>query len=298
MARRKLESLTRRELYQLVWDAPATQLEEEFGFSDTHLSRYLALHNIPRPGRGYWRQLAVGKRPRRTPLPYPNDHMLVARTRKALMSGRVDTYQVVSAERGTYLDVRVTRGSLARALRFLNRLIEALEGRGYAVRLSNGIKFWTFIVGPDWQYPLSISERVVELDEIPRKLLLKHPAPEKNFPYKRWETKPTGELTLQSVEAWSDRPGRRLEARISEIVAAIDAAAARDGATRHQSEAAARAEKERDDLLRMKALHIRALVDTLAATAAPGMEDAALSSWLAWARAYAAKLDSGDPTAA
>ncbi|HEY9285124.1 MAG TPA: hypothetical protein VIP46_16850 [Pyrinomonadaceae bacterium] len=61
--------LTREELYQKVWGAPATKLARELGVSDVALGKLCRRLDVPKPYPGYWSQLAAGRRVRREPLP-------------------------------------------------------------------------------------------------------------------------------------------------------------------------------------------------------------------------------------
>lgn len=63
--------ITREELYRLVWSEPMTKLAERFEVSGSYLARICTLLNVPRPERGYWAKLAVGKAPPQRPLPEP-----------------------------------------------------------------------------------------------------------------------------------------------------------------------------------------------------------------------------------
>ncbi|MGX5775368.1 hypothetical protein [Methylorubrum zatmanii] len=57
-------SLTRRELYDLVWSIPMTKLATEFGISDVGLKKVCNRHRIPTPTRGYWAKLEAGQKPK------------------------------------------------------------------------------------------------------------------------------------------------------------------------------------------------------------------------------------------
>ncbi len=61
--------LSRQELLDLVWSKPMRDLAREFKLSDVGLAKACNRHNIPRPERGYWAKLAVGKAPKRPKLP-------------------------------------------------------------------------------------------------------------------------------------------------------------------------------------------------------------------------------------
>src|SRR5690606_33200766 len=61
--------LTRRELYDRVWQTPMSRLAPEFGITDVALAKTCRKHGIPRPGRGYWARLAAGAKDPQPPLP-------------------------------------------------------------------------------------------------------------------------------------------------------------------------------------------------------------------------------------
>jgi hypothetical protein len=66
-------TIDRTALYELVWQEPMTKIAPRFGLSDVGLAKACKRNNIPRPPAGYWAQKAVGKAPRRTPLPAIKD---------------------------------------------------------------------------------------------------------------------------------------------------------------------------------------------------------------------------------
>ncbi|MES2443931.1 MAG: hypothetical protein V4574_13970 [Pseudomonadota bacterium] len=54
-------TLTREELYALVWELPMIRLGERFGVSGTGLAKICKRLDIPCPPRGHWMKLAAGK---------------------------------------------------------------------------------------------------------------------------------------------------------------------------------------------------------------------------------------------
>lgn len=62
-------SLTREALYALVWSEPMLRVGERFGVSSSYMARVCTHMNVPRPDRGYWAKLAVGKAQDQIPLP-------------------------------------------------------------------------------------------------------------------------------------------------------------------------------------------------------------------------------------
>lgn len=63
--------VTREELYELVWSQPMIRVAEKFEVSGSYLARVCTELCVPRPERGYWAKLAVGKAPQRPALPEP-----------------------------------------------------------------------------------------------------------------------------------------------------------------------------------------------------------------------------------
>lgn len=61
--------ISREELYKLVWAEPMTKVASRFDVSGSYLARMCTLLNVPRPERGYWAKMAVGKAPPQPPLP-------------------------------------------------------------------------------------------------------------------------------------------------------------------------------------------------------------------------------------
>lgn len=70
-------TLTRQELYELVWKTPVRRLATQFGISDVGLAKTCKRHQIPTPPTGYWAKKAHGKIVRRASLP-PCDDVTLA----------------------------------------------------------------------------------------------------------------------------------------------------------------------------------------------------------------------------
>lgn len=72
-----MEQITREELYELVWSEPMLAVAKRFGVSSSYLARVCTRLNVPRPTRGYWAKLSVGKAPTQARLPIapPGDEL-------------------------------------------------------------------------------------------------------------------------------------------------------------------------------------------------------------------------------
>jgi hypothetical protein len=62
-------TVTRKELYELVWGTPMARLAEEFGVSGNGLAKACRRLQVPYPPRGYWAKKEAGKPVGRTKLP-------------------------------------------------------------------------------------------------------------------------------------------------------------------------------------------------------------------------------------
>lgn len=54
-------TLTRQQIYDLVWQQPMIHVAKELGLSDQGLAKLCKREQIPRPPQGYWNKLAAGK---------------------------------------------------------------------------------------------------------------------------------------------------------------------------------------------------------------------------------------------
>lgn len=166
--------ITREELYRLVWEEPMSKLAERFDVSGSYLARICSALDVPRPERGYWAKLAVGKAPPRPVLPEPGATTLlgwsqtgeqiatpkprVPRTRSTkakvtVARDRIHPLIVGAArhfekgrpvEEGSYLkpykkmlvDVTACKAMLSAALDLANELFNSLEAAGHRVVLA------------------------------------------------------------------------------------------------------------------------------------------------------------------
>jgi hypothetical protein len=71
-------SLTREELYGMVWEEPLTTLSKKFAISDNGLRKICRKMEIPLPPNGYWQKLRFGKHVTTTKLPsYDGDKDII-----------------------------------------------------------------------------------------------------------------------------------------------------------------------------------------------------------------------------
>src|SRR5260221_9618916 len=159
-------TLTREELYDLVWSAPMRTLASRFGISDVALSKRCAKHDIPTPGLGYWAKVAAGQKPKKerlrkasrgtpervvftrflppstddtgetTPVTPPlvnvaerltDPHKVVAWLKEALPQATRDRYDRLVVGTSWYQKVTLRQSCVPRALLLLDALFKTLE---------------------------------------------------------------------------------------------------------------------------------------------------------------------------
>ena len=78
-------AITRERLFEEVWAEPMTTVAARYKVSSSFLGRICERLKVPRPGRGHWAQVAVGKADAKPalPPPRPGDELEWARDREA-----------------------------------------------------------------------------------------------------------------------------------------------------------------------------------------------------------------------
>lgn len=168
--------ISREELYKLVWSMPMIKVAEQFGVSGSYMARVCSILRVPRPERGYWAKLLVGKAPTPRPLPeaQPGDqlywskdtglnaapkpepsvqikrrrttknsaprtgvHSLILGAKAHFESGRqVEESDYLRPYKKLLVDVTASKASLDKALEFANDLFNALESVGHRVMIA------------------------------------------------------------------------------------------------------------------------------------------------------------------
>ena len=166
------KEISREELFEQIWSKPASQLAEQYGVSDVAISKWCKRLEIPKPPRGYWAKLKVGKsvpkkpklkelskkgesristyipswresqkRPKLPPAPkmiggsLETPHRLVKCTLNALKKGRPDDRGIVRSKNKRQLDVQVTKDQIERACLIFDSLIKTLDQENMPVSL-------------------------------------------------------------------------------------------------------------------------------------------------------------------
>jgi hypothetical protein len=258
------KTVSREELYQKVWSTPMRKLAQDYNVSDVAIAKACKRLNVPRPHRGYWAQLKVGKgvtrpklpalsadkptstvidatrcgtisnlfeieRPTLSPVEIPTDlrrcDPLVSATRRAIESAKSCKDHLVRTIGSGILDVTATKSSLHRALCLMEALIRASALRGWKVECGEN-RATHVVIGED-SVSLSLSERI-QRTEI-------QPQPNEKWYVRRYTYAATGRLVLQLNDylgnrtraTWSDGKVQRLEAMLPQVIRGLEIASQR-----------------------------------------------------------------------
>ncbi len=244
-------TISRHDLYELVWQKPMWKLAPEFGLSGNGLAKLCGRNGIPVPDRGYWAKLQHGKKVRRPPLPPAKAGQLEAivfvekpptRTlRETDIPEKIAQLLAVEREQSepihvpespkphsivaswpkpqkpSYGNASWSPGAESRRRRIASVLFREIEKRGGVVSyVERKIKFT--LLGAS--ISVSFRERT-KMVKIP-------PDPKRTYSYGYTEFQPTGLLQLK-FEKYFDIPVRRewnetlektLETKLREIIVA------------------------------------------------------------------------------
>lgn len=184
--------LTRTELYERVWQTPMRTLAKEFQISDVGLKKICARHDVPTPGVGHWAKVAHGKKATQTKLPpkaggepdvivieSEQRHLQVdvddqwltdeqSAERRVQVEPSAEVHPLLRAfstqiakEKGEdwlipphgFLDIRVSRALLPRAIPIMNALILASEKRGWPISTEMPTPKRRWSIGTFWYPP-------------------------------------------------------------------------------------------------------------------------------------------------
>lgn len=247
-----MESLSREQLYDLVWSKPMSALGPEFGVSDVALKKRCKKLGIPTPPRGYWAKEEAGKRPHKKKLPdsipaavrkrrnpqslvyftvegadytLNRPHAYVTATKKALRVSSPDFRGLISTH-GLSVGVMVGVDSIQRALWILDRLLQCLDKGDARLELRDGYHGGLHISLRDASLRLQLREAVREFPNPEMKSTDRmHPLDWGSSKIYRC----SGRLRIQAKldygygREWSDRPSNPLDSCITEVAAEIQA---------------------------------------------------------------------------
>ena len=295
-------------LYQEVWAEPVRTLADRYGVSDVALAKICKKMAIPLPGRGYWAKKKAGQEvpvkplpalpraapavlhinhgvggyrrsasredtvgtARRVPVPetLTEPHGLVAQALR-LLGDRKPTSGIITRPRRRCLDLLVTQATLDRALRVMDALLKALEGRGWTIEVTAPQEIeqpshhWTRSVTR-----VSVDGEWIEFGLCEQEDVVRAPAPDPPKHLSDWQRDywirdhtpapryvPNGALSLQIKtgeglgvrRTWRDGKSQLVEKCLASFIVHLEATAAaiKEQREREERRARERAEQQR-----------------------------------------------------
>jgi hypothetical protein len=257
-------------------------------------------------------------------------HPLIRETRDVLSKAKPNEYGVLRPLRSQYRDrcvaIRVSPGSVRRALRIMDALIKGLEAGGFQVSVDDGRESNTYALILGEKVHFSLNEKIRRKDHVPTEKERKEHERYSFNKWRPWDYIPTGKLSLcinewalkKERKRWSDTSRKPLEKMLDEFVKrAVKIAHAlhqerleheeriqqieRERRQREELERQRLAEEERlrnletQAELWAKSEQLRAYIRAVekAASTRPLSNDlkAELDKWVSWAREHADRLD-------
>ncbi len=131
--------LTRKELYELVWSEPMTDLAKKYNISDVELRKLCKRKSIPLPPSGYWQKIRFGKKvPKEELLKYSGSDKIELNKMGVNDSGKLSPIAELKAltreiEDDSTLPLKVP-SKLTNPAHFINHAKESLSRtkRGYS----------------------------------------------------------------------------------------------------------------------------------------------------------------------
>jgi hypothetical protein len=257
MKRNSTREISRRDLYDLVWQRPMWKVAPEFGLSGNGLAKLCRRVGIPVPERGYWAKLAHGKRVKRPSLQPAKDDsetLVIEATpssRSALESSMPEPLAaLLRAERAALEPIAVpnspkphqlveawprpqkpsygmpwfTAEGESRRRRIASILFREIERRGGTVSTSNEHERDTH------RFNITFFNETIEVSFREKLTMVKAPPdPRQSYSYVTTDYHPTGLLRLRFENyldvpirrEWNDRETKRLEERLREILTGL-----------------------------------------------------------------------------
>ncbi len=281
------KTVSRQELYELVWTRPLARLTRSYGISDVGLAKLCRRFEVPCPPRGYWAKLQNGKHPQRAPLldadrevriPLPpaeqpprdesagtvvdlrkrvpvvvsttldGAHELVQQAMGQFQKAEADENHILIAPSDATLRVAVSRGLLPRALLILDAVIRVMEGLGHRVVAGPLVNVNGITVGFEIIEALETIQTPIDAQDFSGRYEFGHSRFEKSL-------RPSTRLTLRICNAgsrgrraWGDTKKLRLEDRVHGFVAGIFSLVAKT--RRRQEERRVEEARHREEALR------------------------------------------------
>lgn len=253
-------------------------------------------------------------------------HTLVSETRSALKSRTPDKYGMICHTQEGCFSVRISRGSLKRALRILDALTRAFKSQGFLVSVKSGQKNETHLEISGERITFSLIEDARQIDHVLTEEEKRRKQEGSVWYLPRWDFVPTRKLSLIIEEygaqgarrKWSDAKRETLEEKLGDFVKGtkLIAYALKQKRAKWEEESKKREEEQkrkeeeeerrRIEEARLRDLeeqaaqwmksrqlraYIRAVEKEVERKKLPEDTQRRIEQWLSWAKGHADRLD-------
>lgn len=261
------KSITRKELYDLVWTKPVVHIAKDYGFSDNGIRKICKKHNIPLPKNGYWSKLKFKKKVVKEKLPKQDDNPEISleKTNPTLYQGNHPLSEIALRKKELQdieeLNFEVPEKlskphELTVATKEYLKELKAIQKRGgYAYQadstnalsikvsynlFARGLRFMDFlikllekrghVVKVNGRTEVIIKEQKYNLRLTEKNKRFKR---ETNYSWNSYDLEPTGLLSLKvdrtyPIKEWSDTKTKALEYKLLDIIAWLEVRAEQD----------------------------------------------------------------------
>lgn len=156
-------------------------------------------------------------------------HPLVKTTKQILLNQKADDYGILRLWNKKGLDIRVSPGSVNRALHIMDAIIKLFESNGNMVavdEMETRSHSSTYVEIRGEKIPFYIKEKIQRINHIPTEEEIKKQKKWVYYKPRCWDYIPTGKLTLKidvwedsrTRKRWSDTESKRVEDQIGDFL--------------------------------------------------------------------------------
>jgi hypothetical protein len=260
----KAKTITREELYNLVWSKPVSHIARGYGVSDNWTRKVCEKHNIPLPKPGYWSKLKFNKEVVKTKLPKQEENPKISfENTKAIFNKITELNQELKLEQK---EIRELEFNVPKKLSKPQKYIKATKKYQEKLKIRNKKRDWRMQIDSTNVLSINVSEkllpRALRFMDILIKIIEKRGynistdngttiiikdqsykirlteknkrvKRETNYSWNETDLVPTGNLSLKLyhsylIKEWSDSKTKNLEGKLIDILVWLEIRAKKD----------------------------------------------------------------------
>lgn len=190
-------------------------------------------------------------------------HSLIVKNQKSFRNSNTDDKFIIRPRAKKHFNLKVTEGTVDRALNIMDALLKAFELRGWKFHIEADHELKMYIVIQDEKIEFSISEKTNRIDHVITEKEKNDKASGRYYWAPKWDYVPSGELTLKiensywliSRHTWKDGKIQRIEECLNKFcISAIELSEAIKVDRVKKEEDEIRRKKEEAERYRLKEL--------------------------------------------